>query len=96
MANRIKGISVEIGGDTTKLQTAFKGVNSEVKNTLDPAQGCGYPFFNPEGSLLKNMIDFYKKRITENTAGIGSFFAYFKNRIGEKVNVIAVREACSL
>lgn len=25
MANRIKGITVEIGGDTTKLQTAFKG-----------------------------------------------------------------------
>lgn len=27
MANRIKGITVEIGGDTTKLQTALKGVN---------------------------------------------------------------------
>ena len=24
--NRIKGITVEIGGDTTKLQTALKGV----------------------------------------------------------------------
>ena len=33
MANRIKGITVEIGGDTTKLQTALKGVNSEIKNT---------------------------------------------------------------
>ena len=32
-ANRIKGITVEIGGDTTKLQTALKGVNSEIKNT---------------------------------------------------------------
>ena len=31
--NRIKGITVEIGGDTTKLQTALKGVNSEIKNT---------------------------------------------------------------
>lgn len=30
---RIKGITVEIGGDTTKLQTALKGVNSEIKNT---------------------------------------------------------------
>lgn len=27
MANRIKGIIVEIGGDATKLQTALKGVN---------------------------------------------------------------------
>ena len=32
-ANRIKGITIEIGGDTTKLQTALKGVNSEIRNT---------------------------------------------------------------
>ena len=31
--SRIKGITVEIGSDTTKLQTALKGVNSEIKNT---------------------------------------------------------------
>lgn len=33
MASRIKGITVEIGGDTTKLQTALKGVNSSIRNT---------------------------------------------------------------
>ncbi len=33
MAERIKGITVEIGGDTTKLQTALKGVNTEIRNT---------------------------------------------------------------
>ena len=32
-SSRIKGITVEIGGDTTKLQTALKGVNSQIKNT---------------------------------------------------------------
>ena len=32
-ANRIKGITIEIGGDTTKLQTALKGVNTQVKST---------------------------------------------------------------
>ena len=31
--SRIKGITVEIGGDTTKLQTALKGVNSSIKDT---------------------------------------------------------------
>ena len=31
--SRIKGITVEIGGDTTKLQSALKGVNSEINNT---------------------------------------------------------------
>ena len=33
MANRIIGITVEIGGDTTKLQTALKGVNGQIKST---------------------------------------------------------------
>ena len=33
MANRIQGITVEIGGDTTRLTTALKGVNSEIRNT---------------------------------------------------------------
>ena len=32
-ASRIKGITVEIGGDTTKLQTALKGVNTSIKDT---------------------------------------------------------------
>lgn len=27
------GITVEIGGDTTKLQTALKGVNGQIKST---------------------------------------------------------------
>ena len=33
MENRIKGITVEIGGDTTNLQTAIKQVNTEIKHT---------------------------------------------------------------
>ena len=31
--SRIKSITVEIGGDTTKLQTTLKSVNSEIRNT---------------------------------------------------------------
>ena len=33
MANKIKGITVEIGGDTTKLSKALEGVNKTIKNT---------------------------------------------------------------
>lgn len=33
MANRIKGIPVEIGGDTTKLSKALEGVNKNIKST---------------------------------------------------------------
>ena len=33
MAGRIQGITVEVGGDTTKLQTAMKDVNTEIRKT---------------------------------------------------------------
>ena len=33
MASRVKGIVVEIGGDTTDLQKALQGVDSKIKST---------------------------------------------------------------
>ncbi|MBU4689696.1 hypothetical protein KQ873_01415 [Mycoplasma zalophidermidis] len=36
IANRIKGITVEIGGDTTGLYKALKGVNSSIRQTHRP------------------------------------------------------------
>ena len=33
MANRIKGITVEINGDTTKLSKALESVNKNIKST---------------------------------------------------------------
>lgn len=33
MASRIRGITVEIGGDTTKLSSALSGINKESKGT---------------------------------------------------------------
>ena len=33
MANRIKGITVEIGGDTTGLDKALKSVNTSIRST---------------------------------------------------------------
>ena len=33
MAGRIKGITVEIGGDTTGLEKALKSVNTTIRNT---------------------------------------------------------------
>ena len=31
MADRIKGITIELDGDTTKLSNALKGVNKEIQ-----------------------------------------------------------------
>lgn len=33
MADRVKGITVEIGGDTTGLSKALSGVNKEIRST---------------------------------------------------------------
>ena len=33
MADHIKGITIEIGGNTTELSKSLKGVNSQIKNT---------------------------------------------------------------
>jgi phage-related minor tail protein len=30
--NSLKGLTIEIGGDTSNLQTALKGTNSEIAN----------------------------------------------------------------
>lgn len=35
MADRIKGITVEIGGDTPKLSDALKNVNKSIRQTQD-------------------------------------------------------------
>lgn len=39
MAGTIKGITVEIGGDTTKLGTALKGVNTSAKSLQNELKG---------------------------------------------------------
>lgn len=33
MAGTIKGMTIEIGGNTTPLEQALKGVNKEIKGT---------------------------------------------------------------
>lgn len=41
MANRIMGITVEIGGDTAKLQATLKCVNGQIKSTQQRVEGRG-------------------------------------------------------
>ena len=72
-SGRIKGITVEIGGDTTKLQTALKGVNSEIKNTqsqlkdvekllkLDPGNT---ELLAQKQKLLSSAVDETKEKLT--------------------------------
>lgn len=39
MSGRIKGITVEIGGDTTKLQKALQGVEKNIGKVADAVKG---------------------------------------------------------
>ena len=72
MANRIKGITVEIGGDTTGLDKALKGVNSTIKTTqsslkdvnkllkLDPANT---KLVTQKQKLLKDAVNATKEKL---------------------------------
>lgn len=73
MASRIQGITVEIGGDTTKLQTALKGLNGEIKSTqtqlkdvekllkMDP---CNIELLAQKEKLLAQAVDETKQKLT--------------------------------
>lgn len=41
MASRIQGITVEIGGDTTKLSKALESVNKSIKGTQSGLKDVG-------------------------------------------------------
>lgn len=72
MANRIKGITVEIGGDTTGLDKALQGVNKTIKDTqsqlkdverllkLDPSNT---ELLNQKQKLLKESISATKDKL---------------------------------
>lgn len=54
MASRIQGITVEIGGDTTKLQNALKGVNGQIKSTQSQYDALQREIIETE-QALKNL-----------------------------------------
>ena len=72
MANRIKGITVEIGGDTTGLEKALKSVNTTIKSTqsalkdvnkllkLDPSNT---ELLSQKQKLLKDAIGATKEKL---------------------------------
>jgi phage-related minor tail protein len=73
MANRIKGITVEIGGDTTRLSKALDSVNKNIKNTqsqlkdvekllkLDPTNT---ELLTQKQKLLKDAISDTKEKLS--------------------------------
>ena len=74
MADRIKGITVEIGGDTTGLSKALSGVNKEIKSTqsqlkdvnkllkLDPTNTT---LLEQKQKLLQQAVSETKEKLTQ-------------------------------
>ena len=69
VANRIKGITVEIGGDTTGLDKALKGVNSTIKNTQSQLRDVNRLLkFDPSNAkLLAQKQQLLQKEISETS-----------------------------
>lgn len=74
MAGRISGITIEIGGDTTKLQSALKGVDKALKTTQSNLKDINKLLkFNPGNTTLltqkqkelKNAISQTQTRLQE-------------------------------
>lgn len=67
MANRIKGITIEIGGDTTKLTSALKQTDSAIKNTQASLKDVNKLLkLDPKNTeLLKQKQELLGKRVAE-------------------------------
>lgn len=88
MASRIAGITVEIGGDTTKLSKALEGVNKSIKTTqaglkdvnkllkLDPSNTEAV---TQKQRMLKDAIEATKdKLVTLKTAAEQASLPFFR------------------
>lgn len=89
MANRIKGITIEIAGDTTKLDKALRGVNSAVRQSQSKLRDINKLLkLDPSNvELLRQKQDALKTAIgasEEKTAKLRDAIAQLKEAGGEK------------
>ena len=96
MANRIKGITVEIGGDTTGLDKALKSVNSSIKTTqsslkdvnrllkLDPKNT---ELLSQKQKLLKDAIGATKENLQQEAEKANSILSKI-DAVGQKMETV--------
>lgn len=84
MADRIKGITIELDGDTTKLSNALKGVNKEIRDTqsnlkdvnkllkMDPGNA---DLLTQKQKYLTDAIDATKKKLAEEKEALAQLKA---------------------
>jgi TP901 family phage tail tape measure protein len=84
MADRIKGITIELDGDTTKLSNALKGVNKEIRDTqsnlkdvnkllkMDPGNA---DLLAQKQKYLTDAIDATKRKLAEEKEALAQLKA---------------------
>ena len=80
-ASRIQGITVEIGGDTTKLTAALKGVNGEIRTTQSQQRKClkASLVMRHRPDLLGEMVDL-KPPVEEDVKALKAFWEQVQER----------------
>jgi phage-related minor tail protein len=93
MADRIKGITIELDGDTTKLSNALKGVNKEIRDTqsnlkdvnkllkMDPGNA---DLLAQKQKYLTEAIDATKKKLSEEKEALATAKGWPADRGDEK------------
>ena len=86
MANRIKGITIEIGGDTTQLQKSLKQVDSALKSTESNLKDINKLLkLNPGNTeLLKQKQEALNKEITNTKARLDVLKEAYKQLDGKE------------
>lgn len=74
MADRIKGITIELDGNTTKLSKALEGVNKDIKNTKASLKDVDKLLKLDPGNieLLKQKEDLLNKAVGETKEKLGT------------------------
>ena len=85
-SNRIKGITIEIGGDTTGLQKALSSVDSSLKNTQKSLSDVNKLLkLDPKNTeLLKQKQDLLKSAIADTNERLNTLREAYKQLDGAK------------
>ena len=98
MADRIKGITVEIGGDTTGLSKALSGVNKEIKSTQTQLKDVNKLLkLDPTNTtLLQQKQQLFQKMQGELATKRQEIFKGIKDKVDNAVSDVAKTKGLSL
>ena len=96
MASRIKGITVEIGGDTSGLEKALSAVNSSIKKTESQLRDVNNLLkLDPSNTVLlaqkQELLQSEQERPSSNTERLNKLFAAIGSNVDDYADVLGSR-----